>query len=114
MSDHILDALYNVLLTRKSADPENSYVASLYAGGSQKISAKIEEEAQETIEESLRLEKSSKDDIIRKALIHETADLFFHVSVLLAHHEINPEEVFSELASRFGTSGHEEKANRKH
>ena len=109
---HILDKLFEVLQGRKNADPETSYVASLYAKGSVKISEKIREEAEETIVEGLRLEKSSDDPAIREALVHESADLLFHLLVLLSHHNINPTEVFDVLDARFGISGHEEKASR--
>ena len=108
----ILNQLYQVLLTRKNADPEGSYVASLYAKGTKKIAEKVMEEAQETIEEAVRLEKSADDAQIREALRQESADLVFHLLVLLAHHNVPPEEVWNVLESRFGTSGHEEKANR--
>ena len=113
MSEHILDRLYEVLQARKNADPETSYVASLYAKGSAKISEKIREEAEETIVEGLRLEKSKDDPAIRKALESESADLLFHLLVLLSHHNIHPEAVFDILAERFGVSGHVEKASRK-
>jgi phosphoribosyl-ATP pyrophosphohydrolase len=113
MDDHILVKLYETLLARKDADPEMSYVASLYKKGSAKISEKIREEAEETIVEGLRLEKSPGDEAIRSALINESADLLFHLWVLLAHHNIEPYEVFEILDQRFGTSGHSEKASRR-
>lgn len=109
---HILEKLYAVLQDRKKADPSDSYVASLYAKGSAKISEKIREEAEETIVEGLRLEKSATDAAIREALTHESADLIFHWMVLLSHHNINPKEVFAVLEERFGISGHDEKASR--
>lgn len=112
MDTHILEKLYAVLQQRKGSDPKSSYVASLYSKGSVKISEKIREEAEETIVEGLRLEKSSEDEAIRKALTHESADLIFHWMVLMAHHNINPEEVFAVLEERFGVSGHDEKASR--
>ena len=112
MSTDILEKLYAVLQDRKKADPEGSYVASLYSKGSARISEKIREEAEETIVEGLRLEKSPTDLAIRKALTDESADLVFHLLVLLSHHNINPKEVFAVLEERFGISGHEEKASR--
>ena len=112
MDTHTLEKLYAVLQERKSSDAKDSYVASLYSKGSAKISEKIREEAEETIVEGLRLEKSATDEAIRKALTHESADLIFHWMVLLAHHDINPEEVFAVLEERFGISGHDEKASR--
>lgn len=113
---HILDALYAVLQTRKGAAADESYVASLYAGGAAKIAEKIAEEAAEVNAEGVRLDQSPEDADtraeIKKALVHEAADLLFHLSVMLAHHDVPPEEVFAELEGRFGTSGHIEKANR--
>lgn len=45
-------------------------------------------------------------------LVREIADLWFHTLVLMAQREIAPERVTGELARRFGTSGHAEKAAR--
>lgn len=112
MNDHILVKLYEVLQSRKESDAESSYVASLYKKGSAKISEKIREEAEETITEGLRLEHSPDDESLREALKAESADLLFHLWVLLAHHNIEPQAVFEILESRFGTSGHVEKAAR--
>ena len=47
-----------------------------------------------------------------KKIIHEVADLWFHLLVLLRHENISLEEVELELAARFGISGHQEKASR--
>lgn len=102
---NILFELHKVLLTRKGADPATSYVASLYNGGAQKISEKIMEEAQETVDEAL----AGNNEKLKQ----ESADLLFHLSVLWAHAGVSPEDVFTVLESRFGTSGHTEKAARK-
>ncbi|PCJ99077.1 MAG: phosphoribosyl-ATP diphosphatase [Zetaproteobacteria bacterium] len=112
MSDHILDALYQVLLTRKNTTGEKSYVASLYEKGSPKIAEKILEEAQEFIDEALLLDKNHDDADTQKNIRSEAADLLFHLTVMLAHHNISPTEVFDVLENRFGTSGHTEKATR--
>lgn len=109
----ILENLYHVLQTRKNADAGSSYVASLYAGGSPKIAEKVLEEAQEFIDEAFTLDKNSEDEDVRKNMRSEAADLLFHMMVMLAHHDIPPEEVFAVLEARFGTSGHAEKAARK-
>jgi phosphoribosyl-ATP pyrophosphohydrolase len=45
-------------------------------------------------------------------VVHETADLLFHVMVGLTARRIPIERVLDELARRFGTSGHTEKASR--
>jgi len=109
---NIIERLYQTLQERKSADPESSYVASLYSKGAAKMAEKITEEAEETIVEGLRLEKSPADETIREALKQESADLIFHLWVLLAHYDITPADVGQVLEGRFGTSGHEEKSNR--
>ena len=103
MSD-ILNRLEEVLKERRHADPADSYVAGLYHKGLDKILKKIGEEATETV--------IAAKDGDREQIIYETADLWFHTLVLLAHQDIGHREVFDELARRFGVSGHEEKANR--
>ena len=103
MSD-ILDRLNKVLLARKQADPESSYVASLYHDGIDKILKKLGEEAVETV---IAGKGGNKDEII-----YETADLWFHSLVLLAQNDIDPQLVLDELDRRFGLSGIDEKASR--
>ena len=99
-----LEKLAAVLEQRKGADPDSSYVASLYARGLDEILRKIGEEATET----LLAAKSGGD----AELVHETADLWFHTLVLLASRGLGPADVLDELESRFGLSGIEEKAAR--
>jgi len=104
MSDAILAQLAVVLESRKHANPDSSYVAHLYSAGLDAILKKVGEEATETI-----LAAKGGDD---KQLIHETADLWFHTLVMLAHQNIDPEAVLQELQQRFGLSGLVEKASR--
>jgi len=99
-----LDELARVLEARKQADPADSYVASLYAKGLDAILKKIGEEATETV-------MAAKDGDSGK-IVHETADLWFHTLVLLAHEGLGPQDVLAELERRFGLSGLEEKARR--
>jgi len=103
-SSTILQRLSDTIETRRHADPTSSYVAKLLAGGQDKILKKIAEEAAETI-------MSSKDGNIDQ-IIYETADLWFHTLVMLAHHGISPDAVLQELARREGISGIDEKASR--
>ena len=112
MTNHIIDELYKVLQERKNESAEKSYVSSLYAGNSPKIAKKILEEAQELIDEALALDKTPNDPLLQKNIRAEAADLLFHVMVMLSHHDVPPSDVFKILEERFGTSGHEEKANR--
>jgi len=104
VSNQVLEALSKVLEARKEADPESSYVAGLYHKGLDAILKKIGEEATETV-------MAAKDGDPEK-VIYETADLWFHSMVLLAHLGLGPEAVLKELERRFGLSGLEEKARR--
>ncbi len=105
MSDQILKELAQELERRKSANASDSYVASLYRGGTDAILKKVGEEATETI---IAVKSGNRDDIV-----HETADLWFHTLVMLAQQDLGPEDVLQELQRRFGQSGHDEKASRQ-
>lgn len=100
----VLEQLAALLELRKSSSPEESYVASLYARPD-KMLEKVGEEAVEAI-----IASKNGDP---KHIIHETADLWFHSMVMLAHHGLSPNDILNELADRFGVSGHVEKASRK-
>ncbi len=102
--NRVLDELAEVLEQRKLADPDSSYVAGLYAKGLDSILKKIGEEATETV---IAAKHGDRDQII-----YETADLWFHTLVLLAHQGLGPNDVLNELGRRFGLSGLEEKAAR--
>ncbi len=100
----VLTRLSHLIEQRKSAAPESSYVASLYAKGVDAILKKIGEETAELLVAAKNREPG--------AIVHETADLWFHTLVLLAAQGLKPDDVLRELERRFGTSGHEEKASR--
>ncbi len=100
----VIKELYNIVLERKKASPEKSYVASLYAKGLPKILEKVEEESGELIDAAR--EKGKAD------VVYEMSDLWFHTLVLLANEGIGIEEIFAELSRRFGLSGIEEKKSR--
>lgn len=101
----MLASIARMLEARKDADPENSYVASLYQRGLDTILKKVGEEAAETL-----IAGKSGD---RAALTHEVADLWFHTLVLLAYQDLGPDAVLAELGRRFGVSGLDEKAARR-
>ena len=103
-TERILEQLMEVLRQRREADPDRSYVASLYRGGIPTITAKITEEATETVQ-------AAEGDA--EHLIHEVADLWFHTLVLLALRDLGAHDVLEELQRRFGTPGLEEKAQRE-
>jgi len=101
----VLEGLQGVLEERKSASPETSYVAGLYAGGVEAMLAKVSEEAGEFMEAA----REGSD----KEVIHEAADLLFHAMVMLAGRGLSIDGVVAELSRRAGTSGIEEKRSRK-
>ena len=105
MASDILARLERAIAERRGADPGSSYVASLNARGQDAILKKVGEEATEAVIAA----KSGA----REAIVHETADLWFHSMVMLAWHGVKVEEVLAELARREGRSGHDEKAARK-
>lgn len=104
-TNKVFTSLFEILETRKSADPQKSYAASLFAKGSEGINKKITEEAQEVCEAAL---ENNKDH-----LIYEICDLLFHTFVLASHNNITLDEIQNELLRRHGTSGLTEKENRK-
>lgn len=99
-----LNRLAELLEQRKSADPQSSYVAKLYAKGMDSILKKVGEEAAETI-----IAAKNGDN---EHLIYETADLWFHTMVMLAQAGLKPQDILDELARREGLSGLVEKASR--
>lgn len=100
----IVAELEKNIATRKKANPEKSYVAKLFKGGEEKIGRKISEEAVEVLIAALREPK--------KNIVSESADLIFHLMVMLSLKKIKLEEVFAELENRLGISGLDEKASR--
>lgn len=101
----VLSRLADIIESRKQADPSVSYVASLYEKGLDGILEKIEEEAAETVLAAKEGEA--------KRIVSETADLWFHTLVMLAHQGLGAADVLAELERRFGQSGLEEKASRE-
>jgi phosphoribosyl-ATP pyrophosphohydrolase len=92
------------LTERKGAAPESSYVASLYAKGTDAICKKVAEEAAETI-------MAAKDGDQRH-LVREVCDLWFHSMVLLAQFDLGVDDVLVEFRRREGISGIDEKKSR--
>lgn len=99
-----LHQLEQTIRQRRSADPASSYVARLTAKGRAKIAQKVGEEAVETVIAAMA------DD--RPGAVGESADLLFHLLVLLADLDISLDAVLNELDRREGVSGIAEKAAR--
>lgn len=106
MSDtaKMLERLEKTLKERRNTAPSESYVASLYKKGSRKIAQKVGEEAVET---AMAVAAGDKQELVK-----ESADLLFHLLVLLEAEGLSIDDVVGELAQREGISGHEEKASR--
>ena len=100
----VLEELFNTLKSRKSADPSSSYTAKLLNSGRGKIAKKLGEEA---IEAVIAATSESKEQ-----QIYESADVIYHLMVMWLDCGIEPQEVYGELARRFGTSGIAEKNTR--
>ena len=98
------DRVFDVILKRKQSSPEKSYVAYLMDGGTDIILKKICEESSELIIAAKNENRSEQ--------IHELADLWFHMLVLMGHKGITLMDIYRELENRFGQSGFDEKANR--
>ena len=98
------DRVYNVILERKQSSPETSYVAYLMDEGTDMILKKFCKESAEVI-------IAAKNEN-RTEQIHEIADLWFHMLVLMGHKGITLTDISQELEKRFGKSGFDEKANR--
>lgn len=99
-----LDTLAQTIADRAKADPDSSWTAKLLAKGPEKCAEKFGEEAVEAIIEAV------KDN--REGLISESADVLFHLLVMLQSRGIALDEVLAELDRRQGTSGIAEKAAR--
>lgn len=96
-SDDTLARLAAVIESRRGGDPEQSYVARLFAKGTDAILKKIGEEATETV-------MAAKDGEPGK-IVYEVADLWFHSIVALAQFGLTPAQVIAELERREGLSG---------
>ena len=103
MSD-ILDRLADVLESRKGGDPQGSYVSRLFSRGEDAILKKIGEEATEAV--------IAAKDGDRLRIVGETADLWFHCLIMLAHYGLRPSDVLMELRRRECISGIDEKSSR--
>ena len=87
-----LSFLQDLIEKRKLEMPEGSYTTSLFAKGTRKITQKVGEEAVETI-----IGAMANDD---ENFIYESADLVYHLMVLLTHKGFRIEDIAAELAKR--------------
>ena len=100
----ILQRVSDTLAERRNADPNSSYVASLYAKGLDAILKKVAEESAEVL-------MAAKDGD-RLHIVWEVTDLWFHSLILMAHFGLSVDDVLVELRRREGISGIDEKRAR--
>lgn len=105
MSQDTINKLFEVIESRRNAEPSASYVASLFDKGTAKIAQKVGEEAVETCIEALQGDKEK--------LAEESADLLFHLMVLWADADLKPQDIMDVLEKREGISGIDEKNSRQ-
>lgn len=105
MSTFTLADLERIVDARAKADPAESWTAKLVAAGQQKAAKKLGEEAVETVIAAIDGEKA--------ALASETADLLYHLMVVLKIGGVPLQDVMEELERRTSQSGLAEKAGRK-
>lgn len=105
MSEFSLLDLERIVATRAQARPDESWTAKLVAGGQSKAAKKLGEEAVETVIAAI------KDD--RDNLVYESADLLYHLMVVLKIADIPLKAVLDELQRRTAQTGLSEKASRQ-
>ena len=99
-----LQELAATIAARKGADPASSWTAKLLSQGPEKCAEKFGEEAIEAIIEAVKGDKAR--------LTSEAADVLYHLLVLLTARDVSLDDVLTELATRQGKSGIDEKAAR--
>ena len=104
----ILHDLERVIAARRLERPTNSYVVQLLDDGVAKIAAKLGEELGELVAAANEAPATRAPHIV-----HEAADVLFHLLVLLGSTDVAWTDVEAELSRRFGIGGLVEKASRK-
>ena len=105
MSSFTLSDLEKIVAERGKASPEESWTAKLLAAGPERAAKKLGEEAVETVIAAVQGDK--------QALIAESADLLYHLLVVLSSRDVALQDVLSQLEVRTARSGLAEKAARK-
>ncbi|MFQ5579204.1 MAG: bifunctional phosphoribosyl-AMP cyclohydrolase/phosphoribosyl-ATP diphosphatase HisIE [Nitrospiria bacterium] len=100
----MLKLLSQTIIERKAHPSPNSYTSSLFKGGLDLILKKVAEESGEFIISAKNGEK--------KEIVHETADLLYHLLVALGYYDISLKQVEEELKKRTSQSGLAEKKSR--
>ncbi len=101
---HTLARLADRIEDRKHARPETSYTARLLSQGLEKCAKKLGEEAVEAALAAVTGDRAHLTD--------ESADVLYHLLVLLAASDVPLSDVMAELERRMGQGGLDEKASR--
>ncbi|WP_425416563.1 phosphoribosyl-ATP diphosphatase [Oricola indica] len=104
MTDFTLADLETIVAARAASGDESSWTAKLVGKGIEKASKKLGEEAVETVIAAIGQDRGQ--------LVGETADLLYHLLVVLHIRGVALDEVLAELESRTGRTGIEEKTSR--
>lgn len=100
----VMDRLYAVIMSRRTADPARSHSARLLSRGTAKVAQKFGEEAVECLIEAVAGNTA--------ALVGESADVLYHLLVMWVACGVEPHQIWAELQRREGVSGVDEKAAR--
>lgn len=92
----IFEELYDVIEDRRDSPREDSYTSSLFEH-EKGIDAPLEKVGEEATEVTLAAKNDDTDE-----LVHESADLIYHLFVVLAARDIELKEVVEELEERRG------------
>jgi len=103
-SSTTLEKLSATIADRKTYPSQKSYTSLLFEGGIDRILKKVGEEAGEFI-----ISAKNKN---KKEIVHETADLLYHLLVALAYHKIPFVKIEEELRNR--SNKQDQKARGKH
>ena len=105
MSDFSLSDLETIVAQRSQETPEQSYTASLLSKGRNKCAEKFGEEAVEAIVSAV---SGNQEELVK-----ESADVLYHLLVMLRANRVSLAQVMDELKRRTVQSGHHEKASRQ-
>lgn len=105
MTDFSLEDLAAIIRARVSGDAETSYTKSLLEKGPARVAKKFGEEAVELVIAAVEGRRAE--------IVGETADVLYHLLVLLEATQVPLDDIFGELQRRTAQSGHAEKAARK-
>lgn len=108
-AQQVFARLAAVMAERNGADPASSYVAKLFAKAPDGALKKVGEEAAEFI---MACKDAEHTPDAKDKIVSEAADVWFHMLVAMARHDLGGPDVLAELARREGLSGLDEKAAR--